>query len=662
MVPRSRQILVVWLAALAPACSTTKPEAISPEISHPGPGEVTVAWRTRAASAGWVEHRRAGADAPWRRVNQGGGPRTTHRVTLTGLKPGARYRYRLAGSLERHGFQTPPAADAAFSFLLLWGAVPADAGALVQAELPDFVVVMAPPSAGSADPLAATRASVPVYGPTGPDSRVSPRKGRPAWALDWGGLRLAFAQKSEQIFDLLDSTRAHTIGVVYTGDFKVGAEEFLAQVQLLHQKLKRRGGSPSFVIGGGQRLERQEHHGVVRLSLPREAGSARVDVDRGSVVAVTTGQGQELVLRRSSVPRRRTCRECRRLAERGAYEQSLRAYKAFIRSNQGHYQLDDAHLAIAEILDESLFRHQEALAWYRRLMARYPRSALAPMARQRVKYLQAHSGYVFVPLARFERVRRRELAAAGDDPMAARAALGRVEAIIRDYPRSTLVPVMIYWLANQHRGSDADRAVAFYRRLISQHPRHARAADARVEIGETYYRARRYEEALAALATARQALPGRAAAITAQEDRTRRNLRRRQMAVAAGAAAPVILLLGLLWPPRGVSRRRLARAVKAFVPLAGLILLGGWLVHEQFSGPAVLLGLGLSISAAACFGYPFTAALAHKVLMAGRADAGLGRRLLAAAVSAGAGLLLLACAAYLSIYLLDEHYLTTFKL
>ena len=633
-----------------------------------GPGEASIAWRTRAATVGSVQYRKAGADAPWQRASQGGGPRTTHGVTLSGLEPGARYHYRLAGSTTRHGLQTPPPASAAFSFLLFWGAVPGDAGAVFRAELPDFVLALAPPSAGSVDPLARARASALVYGPTGPDSRVSPPKGRPAWALDWGGLRLAFVQKAEQIPGLLDAKKAHTIGVVYSGRLKPGsAEEYSVFMMLLKHNTGAPGSSgrprAAFVIHAGDRLLRQEQEGVVRLTLPRAvAGSARVDVDRGSVVAVTTAKRRELVLRRSSVQRRRTCRECRRLAERGAYEPSVRAYKEFIRTNQGHYQLDDAHLAIAEILDESLFRHQEALVWYRRLLQRYPRSSLAPTARQRVAYLQAHSGYVFVPLARFERVRRRELARAGDDAAAVKAALDRVEVIIRDYPKSTLVPVMIYWLANQHRGRDPDRAVAFYRRLISEHPGHARAADARLEIGETYYQARRYEEALRALAAARRALPGRVAALGAQEARTRRNLRRRHLALAAGGVIPLVLLFGLLWPPRGVSRRRLARAVKAFVPLASLTLLGGWLVHEQFTSPRVLIGLGLSISGAACFGYPFTAALARKVLGAERADAGVGRRLLAATVSVGAGLALLVCAAYLGVYLLDEHYLTTFKL
>ena len=656
-------LVAVLLVARSP--EPTGP-ALATEIYHQEDGRVSIAWSTRAATPGRVQYRRAGGDAPWRTSAQEGGPRTRHRVTLTGLEPGTRYRYQPVGSKVSHVFQTRPKQGSSFSFLLLWGAVPGDVERLRQAELPDFILSLQPLARGGADPLVASRAVVPVHDPSGAGPPGSRARGRQAWALDWGGLRLAFARQAAQLSSLLDAPGAHTVGVVYTGADPLDPAS--AGSHALHLALQRHNrrapeAKAAFVIHPGDAVRRQEVDGVVYLTLPPGIpGAARLDVERGSVVAVTLPGGKELVLRSAAVPRRRTCKECRRLADRGAYEQSVRAYKEVIRTHAGHFQMDDAHMAVAEILDENLFRYREALVWYRRLVARYPRSGLAPMARQRVTYLEAHSGHVFVPLARFERIRKVELARLRADPAALQAALGKVEAIIRDYPQSTLAPVMIYWLANQHRDLDADRAVTFYRRLISRFAGHERVADARVEIGETYYQARRYGEAMDAFQAARRALPRRARALEAQVERAARNLQRQAAARAAGALSLLLLLAGAIWPPVGISRRRLATASKAFLPLACLTLLGGWLVHEQFSSVQTLVVLALAIPAAACFGYPFAAALAHKPLGADVARVGIGRRLLAGALSLLASLLLLASVTYLAVYLLNEHYLTTFNL
>jgi len=402
-----------------------------------------------------------------------------------------------------------------------------------------------------------------------------------------------------------------------------------------------------------------------RPARPGQAGSVVARLEPGLAATVTQ------VLDRRSKPsphmlelgRRRTCKQCRQLADQGAYEQSVKAYQEFIQTHQGHYQIDDAHYAIAEIYDERLFRFPDALGWYRKLVAAYPHSTLVPLARQRIAYLSAHADHDYQPLARFERIRKVELAQTPPGSSARMRVLAEVEGILAEFPGCSLAPTMIYWLANQYRATDPDRAVATYRRLIAAHPRDEAVDDAWIEIGETYYQAGRYREAIAALEQARDAVPARAQVIEAQIGRARRNATRAALAWASWATLLLVVAAATLVRPRGLWARDFRWAAAAFAPLGSVILIGGWLVHEQFASPLELVGLGLGIAASATFGFPFASALARKLVLGGRADAaGLGRELLAGLVGALLGLWLLGVGAYLTVLYSNEHYLTSFGL
>ena len=126
----------------------------------------------------------------------------------------------------------------------------------------------------------------------------------------------------------------------------------------------------------------------------------------------------------------------------------------------------------------------------------------------------------------------------------------------------------------------------------------------------------------------------------------------------------LILALGFFLRPTGLDRGRVLSALKAFAPLCVLIALAAWLIHEQFSGAAELLGLSFSIAAAACLGYPFTAALSDRLLAGGssrpNAAFGSGRIVAAGGLSFVLGLGLLVAASYLAVYAINQHYLTTF--
>lgn len=643
---------------------------LGPEVVRVGTSEATVIWRTRTASTGRLRYRPVGVEAPHASAEDTLGPAKKHQVVIKGLEPSTRYRYWLQNDQNRYEFQTQPEPTTPFSFLLVWGDVSKQPQktptikSLVRSEAPEFVLSLSP----APDPFRDVRPFVPVFNRSGPSSAIikPPRPG--VWSLDWGGLHLVFCEGEKDLSRELGAPAAHVTGIVLKGE---GQDLAWARGSGLHARLvshnKRQTSSPAlFVIAaGGDAIRSENADGISYLSVPVRTtgkGSARFDVGPESIVAFFIDGGQEVTLRESAVPKKRTCRECRQLADRGAYEESVKAYKEFIKTHAGHYQIDDAHYAIAEILDDNLFRFDEALAWYRKLVAAYPDSSLAPLARQRIKYLEAHSDHGYKPLARFERIRKVELARQRNSPAGIPAVLDKVQAIIDAFPKSSLAPAMHYWLANQYRQLDPERAVATYRELIKRFPGASNVEDARIEIGETYYSARKYSRAIDAYREALALLPSRSNAIAAQIKRAKRNQNRDTIALCAGASILLVLALGLFWRPVGVPRERFLSALKAFLPLACVVSVGGWLIHEQFSSAGELLGLAFAVAASACFGYPFTSGLADKLLLAGAARRRAGRRALAGLVSFVLGVVLLGAATYLATYSLNEHYLTGFGL
>ena len=106
--------------------------------------------------------------------------------------------------------------------------------------------------------------------------------------------------------------------------------------------------------------------------------------------------------------------------------------------------------------------------------------------------------------------------------------------------------------------------------------------------------------------------------------------------------------------------RELRQAAVAFVVLALIALVAGWLIHEQFSSQKELLGLALGISASACLGFPFASGVARRLLRSEQREGGRARQLLAALGSTLLNLVFLAAGAYIAIYYLNEHYLTSF--
>lgn len=654
------QRTVLLLAALLWGCGSgeTTPGVV-PELLSVTGSEATIAWTTPAATTGEVRFAPLSGEAQERRATEALGPTTQHEVVLDGLSPGTSYAYRLGDGAARYVFRTRPRPTEAFSLAIVWGTPGPQLGQLL-ADAPDLLLTLTPRRAAGEDPLSTARPYLPIFDLGGRDSPYlrslgQARQPQPGtWSLDWGGLRLIVSPDGA-VASQLDAPAAHTVGVIIDEGVRTARADELHGALVAHnaRKLPSRA---AFVLVRGASGPLEERDGVRYLPLPTKTesgGSLRLDVSLERCAAHGLGRNEPMVLRPAPLGTRRTCEECRRLADRGAYEESVAAYEQFIATNTGHHQIDDAYFEIARILDEKLLRPAAALPWYDRLPKDFPRSTLASLAGQRAAYLRAHADHDFAPLVRFEAARSRPPAsdAAAGDPE--RSRLDAVARLIERFPDASITPTMRYWLANQHRRSAPDEAVRLFRATIAAFPDHELAADARLEIAETYYDAKRFSEASSAFRAAAAALPERAEEALARAQRADRNLQRRYLAAGAGLLLLLLLGAGLLASKGGGAPAPWKLSAAGFGTLSVAVLAGGWLLHEQFGSFWELLGIALGLGASAAL--PLVPCRA----LAGRLVGGRGGSAGAATVALGAALALLAFAAggLLTLFLANEHYL-----
>ncbi|MBM4319619.1 MAG: tetratricopeptide repeat protein [Deltaproteobacteria bacterium] len=667
-----------------------------PELLAVKGDQATVGWRSSVPRVGAVLWQAAADEGAPRQAVEPWGKTEEHEVTLQGLQPGRSYRYRLAEGRRLYTFRTRPAAETPFSLLLVWGDV---AGHLprLRDEPAELLVSLTPlAAAGPADPLRQLRPSLPIFDVEGPSSPLLRARGElsaqggKGWSLDWGGLRLAFLRELElgELPRLLDAPAAHSQGLVLAARLIAGRRREPLHAALLAHNLRSPQRPAAFVLVVGDSGEPEERDGIRYLPLAgptSPAGVLRLDVEPESVRAVEPPAGQPRELRSPPLPSQRSCEECRRLADQGRYEESLTAYRQFIATHGGHYQVDDALLAIAEILDQRLFRLAEGVEAYRVLLERYPASSLALLARHRLGYLLEHADCGWEPLARFERIRLRELPLAGSDPAARQAPLQQVEELLAAHPSCAIAPRLLSWQASQLRSTDPDRAVERYRLLASSYPAHPLAREVPVEIAGTYYEAKRFAEAVPAYGEAIRLRGDLAGELGAELVRAERNLRRRHLAVLAWALLALLALPALAAlaasarPGRVGAPGELARTLRggagAFALLAALLLLGGWLIAEQFWSPGERYALALASAASAALGGIVGRGLAWGVLLLrcraagamgalgppGAAGAAGTRRSEGGAalllVGSLLGLLFLVAGVFLAIFHVNEHYL-----
>jgi len=639
---------------------------VRPEVLNVSTSQAAIAWLSKSPYNGKVFYKPTGNNIKPLGVVETFGPSSQHEVLITGLKASTRYTYWIGNSKNRFQFQTQPVPAGSFSFLLAAGNISDRIVSLVSSEVPEFVISLTEVNQ-QIDYFSQVRPYIPIYGPDGVDSpflratgEVKSVDSAGSWKLDWGGLRLIFADGTDKIATMLDAPAAHTLGVVSSTieiDKEAIKQTKLHSILVAHNK-QVPDRLVAFVAVAGERKEPVEIDGIQYFGIgaggkkARDADSiaVRVDVDVESVRAVFLDDGREVVLKSPPLKEKRTCAECRRLADKGAYEDSVKAYKDFIASHQGHFQISDAYFAIASIYDEKLFKFTEALQWYIRLLDEYPTGTLAPLAKQRVKYLSTYCDYNYEPLVQFDRIRKIEFARKKHIAEERNKLLVRVESIIKKYPDSKLAPAMQYWLANQHRQSNTDKAVEAYQRLRDEYPNSPPAQEILIEIGETYYDAGRFSKAIEVYTKALTELPAHRETIKAQIARSVRNIRRDKIALICWGILAVITGVTILVKPIGIDTSRISWAIIAFIVLEVILLFGAWLIREQFTSAGEMLLLTTFFSAAAGIGSLVSITFGKKLFV--KADC-----VLPAVTGSITGILFLVAAIYLTIYHVSVHYL-----
>lgn len=660
-------IMCLSLTGFVYRCSSPPDQAVKPGIQNAGATQITIAWLSQEPYIGKVFYKPTGTEAKTSSVNETFGETREHEVAITGLKPATRYTYWIGEKGKQYQFQTQPPVNKPFSFIIVYGDATQKAAHLLDTEVPDFFLSLTPTPQDKPDPFAGVRAYVPVF----------KRQPGLTWKLDWGGLRLIFLDSYGKLPALLAAPSPHTFGIMttprvveaYNDSQKIDEDTIGASG--LHTALKAHNeqnpsAPASFVAILGTKDEVLEVDGIQYVGIPveKESDSAfakaiRMDIDVENARAVFIDDQKEIVLRKAPLKGKRTCLECRRLADKGAYEESIKAYKEFVENNMGHYQIDDAYVAIAEIYDEKLFLFPEAVKWYQRLLDEYPTGTLAALAKQRVNYLSRYSDIDYKPLQTFERIRKVDYARKKDQPAEQAALLKQVETLLHDYPDCNLAPVMYHWLANRCRQTSPQKALQLYRTLEEKYPDSSESENVPIEIGQTYYGAGQYKEALNAFQTALNQLPHRKKIIEPLIDRTKRNMRRDTLSIVSWAAAAILILLVFLLKPMGFDFKG-GFYFTAFVFMGLLLLFGGWLIHEQFPSTQQLVLFALLFAFNAALSAFLSVNFSAKLF--GPQPPGFARKTAKILTGSLMGILFFAAGFYLTIYYISVHFLVIFKL
>jgi TolA-binding protein len=663
-------IIVVWKSG--------KPveRNIKPEILNVTGSQATVAWLSKGKYKGSVSYMATNDAAPME-ATESFGASDQHEVTLTGLRPSTRYTYWIGDSPDRYQFETQPTANNPFSLLITWGDVSDRIVSLLRSETGEFILSLSPAEQMKTDWFADVRPYVPVYDISGIDSPFLKKVGAPAqggdlWKLDWGGLRLILVNNTfepGQFEELLNAPSAHTIGIITSlaainsqEPNKVSDINMPLQKTKLHSVLvnynKQHPSAPAAFVGiTGASANALDIDGVHYFGIKQTtAGAARVDIDVETARAVFIDDNREVALKQPPLKQKRTCEECRRLADKGAYVESVKAYLDFIDTHKGSFQIDDAYFAIADIYDSKLFEFKNALDWYRRLIKEYPDGTFTSLANQRIKYISAYSDYDYKPLTSFERIKAVEYARKKDLPQEREKIFANVKSLISQYPSSNLAPVMQHWLANQYRLSDPNKAVEAYLTLKKNYGGHPEAREAMVEIGETYYDAGLYKEAVNAYTQALSELPSMSDTIKAQISRSERNIRRDKIAYLCWAIVAIMTGAAVFRKsPRRMATRNIIWSIAVFAVMWAAFSFAAWLIHEQFNSVREMILIAFSFAAVGGL------SVLISLNFASRADA-KSEGVFSALTGMLAGAVFYLAGIFLAIYYIYVHYLIVVKL
>jgi len=183
-----------------------------------------------------------------------------------------------------------------------------------------------------------------------------------------------------------------------------------------------------------------------------------------------------------------------------------------------------------------------------------------------------------------------------------------------------------------------------------------------VEIGETYYDAGRYKEAIKAYNEAIGELPALADTIKSQISRSERSIRRDKIAYVCWGISALICGMVFLRKPRRIDMSRVVWSVAVFV-LAGVFLsFGAWVIREQFTSAREMILIVISFSAITGLSVLISMIFTGKILAKSNADSKESHCVFPAVAGTLLGVVFFLAGIYLAIYHIYIHYLIVVKL
>ncbi|NVO09816.1 MAG: tetratricopeptide repeat protein [Bacteroidales bacterium] len=629
-------------------CTKRDKVEVIPSIAQVSESHVAISWKSKSPYVGKVYYKAVGSkDKKQPVATDKLGKTMNHEVEIQGLQPSTQYLYWIDGMEKKYQFQTKSVQNGSFAFLLTTDSDDQNYVAAVQAEACSFVLTN---NQIRSEKLNACAPYVPIF-------TVKPSD----WSIDWSGLWLVVLDKDTDISLALNATGCHTLGVLVSSELINN----LSKDNPFHQKLlahNETSSTPVSFVGifnsnaSLQRLDGIAYFGLAQGKSDNDINSFTLvmNVDVESTSAFFISGNKELMLKEPPLQGKRTCQDCRRLAEKGAYEEGIKAYKQFIESNKGNYQIDDAYFAIAEIYDSKLFQFPQALEWYNRLVKDFSSSSLVPLANQRISYISNYNDADFKPLAAFERIKTQEFAKAKSSQENQVMVLDMLAEIIAQYPNSKLVPVMQLWIANQYQLINVEKAIDVYAKLINQYPDFSKTNEVLIKMGETYYNNSQWDRAYEIYVKAASQYSNLKETIDSQLKRIKRNIVRIQLNYITQAILYLILLVMILLPPRELKFSGWKTLLLGFIINFTLLFFFSWIYREEFPSVQGMTLLVLALSTAIILSVFTAITFTNKSFFKNRFLSILFGNLL--------GVITLICGLYQGIYHIYVHYLVVLGL
>jgi tetratricopeptide (TPR) repeat protein len=581
-------LLIIFLSFAFYQCNEKKQqESFSPKIVQVSKNEVVIKWESMETYEGSISYQSAekkeGRPSSGKDIHES----PHHKVVINDLLPGTIYKYWLKNAKTQFTFQTAPENNNPFSFVIAGGDSSEDYTSLIASENCGFMLSIK----GRHENAHKTDNSyLPVFYLDGNNPGLNEDSiPQSAWKLDWGNLRLVLINKETDILSFLNvpGNFNHIVGVIFnSGILSENIDEIRSSA--FHQKIihynktnvNSCGCSKSavaFVCIVNYPVKNFNLDGINYFSIPVKnkvsekspnPNSVVVNINDESASAYFPATNNELILKMPPPHGNITCTECGRLTKKGSYEESIKAYESFIEKNRKLYQVDDAYFAIAQILDEKLFRFSKAQEWYQLVVDSFPEGTLAFKAKQRINYFAKYSDYNFEPLEKFERIKSRyeesnENMMMGQQRMhkgisqKKQKLLDKAEEINKEYADCKVVPEITLWLAIQYQQSDSKKALDYYATLQNKYPEFSKKNEVALKIAETYDHAKLFKDARSAYIKAKDELPKLTESINLQLALVNKNITRINIKHISWFLAIIILLISILIKPFGMKLPRI---------------------------------------------------------------------------------------------------------